>query len=384
MDARPDEGPRFRLIELLVAVGAVLLLGALIWPAMQRAREQSQRMECVNSLKQIGLGLSNYAGTYNDVLPPLSTDRAEKKHGDFNSGILLTMLPFVESQPLFKHAMLLPECTWYAPAFPSTVAPFSTTPPGASGPPLSSVACRTYCCPGDSTVVEGMSANQNQTHAKSPPYCFPWAAASYAANYQVFGTINNFGAPGYGNYCGPKYDLSKIPDGAGNTVFFGEQFAACGESAGNLWVYPGIGNFSGTAYTSTPGARAPVGVGDSIVNTSEATNSYLWAPVFANSNKTYGFITGGVGGSITEHALQHPAAAPLEEPFAPGQFWDAPPQVRIGRWQCDKARLQSNHAGCSLVGMGDASVRVVAAGVSQATWHAAIVPDDRANLGDDW
>jgi prepilin-type N-terminal cleavage/methylation domain-containing protein/prepilin-type processing-associated H-X9-DG protein len=52
----------FTLIELLVVIGIIAILGAILLPALSRARESARRASCQNNLKQFGIIFKMYAG----------------------------------------------------------------------------------------------------------------------------------------------------------------------------------------------------------------------------------------------------------------------------------------------------------------------------------
>src|SRR5262249_21136932 len=92
----------FTLVELLVVIAIIGVLVSLLLPAVQTARESARRTQCNNNLKQIGLGIHNFEGTYGTfpaaatrVMAPANPSNNNWMHGP--TWWIYTM-PYVEQQ----------------------------------------------------------------------------------------------------------------------------------------------------------------------------------------------------------------------------------------------------------------------------------------------
>jgi len=205
----------FTLIELLVVIAIIAILIGLLLPAVQKVREAAARMNCSNNLKQLGLAIHNYASAYQDKLPAMSSSTGAPTYGNYQGIMLITLLPYIEQDNLFKSATANPGNTW-----------------DGNGNPFTRITrIKTYNCPSDFTLSNGWSQAQ----------VGGWMGTSYSANFRLFGTVR-----AGGNSDAPQFSVANIPDGTSNTIAFGEQYAACNGttgspqgSKGNLWAYPG-------------------------------------------------------------------------------------------------------------------------------------------------
>ena len=60
----------FTLIELLVVIAIIAILAAMLLPALAAAKKKAKRIQCVNQMRQLGLGFNMFMVDHDDRFPP--------------------------------------------------------------------------------------------------------------------------------------------------------------------------------------------------------------------------------------------------------------------------------------------------------------------------
>jgi prepilin-type N-terminal cleavage/methylation domain-containing protein len=90
----------FTLVELLAVIAIIGILIGLFMPAVQAARESSRRTQCKNKLRQLGVALHHYHGSY-DGFPAGCSDVAGDPIHTQAWGWIALLLPFLEQEGLY-------------------------------------------------------------------------------------------------------------------------------------------------------------------------------------------------------------------------------------------------------------------------------------------
>jgi prepilin-type N-terminal cleavage/methylation domain-containing protein/prepilin-type processing-associated H-X9-DG protein len=92
----------FTLVELLVVIAILATLMVMLVPAVQSARESARRTQCANNLRQLATGMLAHHDLIGTFPEGISLPLNGVLYGDSYGTWQMTVLPFIEQEPLWK------------------------------------------------------------------------------------------------------------------------------------------------------------------------------------------------------------------------------------------------------------------------------------------
>jgi prepilin-type N-terminal cleavage/methylation domain-containing protein len=161
----------FTLIELLVVIAIIAVLIGLLLPAVQKVREAAARIQSMNNLKQMSLGVANCSSKNSEgYIPPQfsgTTGGTPGLVGGFKatSSFFFNLLPWIEQDNLYNSAAFQPPSTTATNINPVKTYQAPADPTQIATSPLTSYGCnyRLFAGPGTVTLGTGNTAVGAQT-----------------------------------------------------------------------------------------------------------------------------------------------------------------------------------------------------------------------------
>jgi prepilin-type N-terminal cleavage/methylation domain-containing protein/prepilin-type processing-associated H-X9-DG protein len=323
----------FTLIELLVVIAIIAVLIALLLPAVQSAREAARRAQCVNNLKQIGLGMHNYhqsVGTFPiaNATNTFSDPGVTTSWGNWSAQAM--MLPYMEQQSIYNSANFAWE-PWYDVGNTVNTTALNTK-------------IASYLCPSDALA--------GQNNICSYLWCIGTTSDIWNADSTgVFAHIN----------C---YSIAAITDGTSNTIAFGESLVGGNTNTAIKWRNgPSVGQGSPPRFL-------------------DAVTVASWPTTLTQLNTCQGLYAADViSGASNEQnnrgwrwGVGSPGVTGFNTIIEPNsnvyQFIGCRMDCACGMDYSDYENCSSNHPGGVNVLLADGSVKFIKSSVSRQVWWA--------------
>ena len=238
-DNRVNKG--FSLIELLVVIAIIAILAAILLPTLASAKAKAQRTQCMNQMRQLGLGITLFTGDNTDMFPPAGE---AQNAGSAGGAWQISWECWINSYIGGNAALLqMQGGVFLSPNDPNVVAEAQ-----ALGLPYT-VAPKVLTCPADQFPKIDWIAGPPPFAYKS--YAMNSAGINYGTQVQVNDNFRKYplpnltqaGAHGVGIYwvdgagkpdwAAIGYNTSVVKDPSG-TIVLAENDSSQG-SAGNIW-----------------------------------------------------------------------------------------------------------------------------------------------------
>ena len=219
----------FTLIELLVVIAIIAILISLLLPAVQQAREAARRTQCKNNLKQIGLALHNYEGTYGVLPHAMWADGVQPCTAlqDNGFGWMVSILPLIEQSALYQRINPQGQPGIFNAAMIAQFYPGNTIIPGGD------TIIPGYLCP-SSAMPQIVPATWNVPGGPGSLVSDKVEAVGYAtSSYKAAGGSNSGDYGMMHKACeGGGVRFRDVTDGLSNTIMAAESTDASTDASG--------------------------------------------------------------------------------------------------------------------------------------------------------
>lgn len=95
----------FTLVELLVVIAIIGILVGLLLPAVQAAREAARRVDCMNNLTQLGLGMHHHEFSTEHLPSGVIDSEGPIRNETIGQHVswAVQLLPYIEQQNVYEH-----------------------------------------------------------------------------------------------------------------------------------------------------------------------------------------------------------------------------------------------------------------------------------------
>ena len=221
----------FTLVELLVVIAIIAILMGLLLPAVNMARESTNRAKCANNIHQMSQACIIYTNTH-QVFPPalvpatktanLYTEIAPPVYNNQRENWVILILPMLDQVSMYEEIYDLMSNALTTPISDDSFTPKSGKSPYAKMSELRSREIASFLCPSDRN-------NRTPFITSSSSVEESWGRLNYGANIGLrsvteMGNMDNWQDSRYCSVMGPRLTMTPndIFDGRSQTILLSE------------------------------------------------------------------------------------------------------------------------------------------------------------------